>query len=148
MELTGSFAHRAGYQYAMTTLPQPQSIRHVLVVEDEPLIRWYAAETIADAGYGTVEAENADVAMRMLEERDDIDCLFTDVDMPGSMDGLELARAVHERWPSIAIVVVSGKRTPSKDQLPPGGRFLAKPYGDADVVGALARLAPTTSASP
>jgi len=127
----------------MTTLPQPDSLRHVLVVEDEPLIRLCAAEIIEDAGYAIVEAADADAAMRILEQRSDIDCIFTDVDMPGSMDGLALAHTAHHRWPPIGIIVTSGKRLLSREQLPRGGRFLAKPYLDSDVVGMLAKMVPS-----
>ncbi|MEI9991811.1 MAG: response regulator [Rhizomicrobium sp.] len=123
-------------------MPPTDSIRHVLVVEDEPLIRWCAAEMIEEAGYAIVEAENADAALRILEARDDIDCIFTDVDMPGSMNGLALARTAHDRWPPIKIIVTSGKRMLSRDQLPQGGRFLAKPYRASDILGALAKFAP------
>jgi len=132
----------------MTTLPQPQSIHRVLIVEDEPLIRWCTSEMVEDAGYAVIEAENADAALRILEEQNDIDCIFTDVDMPGSMDGLALARAVRARWPSIRIIVTSGKRTPADDQLPPGGRFLAKPYRETDIVAALAERTPGPARLP
>ncbi|MEJ0028443.1 MAG: response regulator [Rhizomicrobium sp.] len=125
---------------------QTDPIRHILVVEDEPLIRLCAAEIIEDAGYATVEAENADAALRILEQRSDIDCIFTDVDMPGSMDGLALACAAHDRWASIGIIVTSGKRLPSREQLPRGGRFLAKPYLTSDVVDMLATLVPCGTA--
>ena len=130
----------------MTTLPQPDSIRHVLVVEDEPLIRWCTAEMIEEAGYAIVEAADADAAMRILEARNDIDCIFTDVDMPGSMDGLALAHTAHDRWPPIGIIVTSGKRRLSREQLPCGGRFLAKPYLTSDVVGMLAAMVPCGTA--
>ena len=118
-----------------------QTAHRVLIVEDEPLIRWSAIEMIEDAGYEIFEAANADEALRILEACHDIEFVFTDVDMPGSMDGLNFARAVHDRWPPIKILVTSGKKTPSNGQLPQGGRFLAKPYLATDVVGALARLA-------
>ncbi len=97
---------------------------------------------LEDAGYAVVEADGADAALRILEDQGGIDCLFTDVDMPGSMDGLTLARLVHDRWPRIRIVVTSGKRIPSADQMPPGGRFVPKPYQAADIVAALAKISP------
>src|SRR5580658_932243 len=132
----------------MTTSKQTDPIRRILIVEDEALIRWCTSGVIEDAGYAVVEADNADAALRILEERDDIDCLFTDVDMPGSMDGLALARLVHDRWPRIRIVVTSGKQMPSAGQMPPGGRFLSKPYQPLDIVAALGKIAPGPSRTP
>jgi len=147
-EQTGSLRAREGFLCAVTTLPQPLAFHRVLIVEDEPLIRWCTAGMVEDAGYAVVEAEDADVAMRILEEQSDIDCIFTDVDMPGSMDGLALVRAVRARWPSIAIIVASGKRTPADDQLPPGARFLPKPYRASDIMAALIKLAPSQTPPP
>lgn len=69
----------------------------VLVVEDEPLVRMLAADVIQESGYETVEAANADIAIAILEARRDIRIVFTDIDMPGSMDGLKLARAIRDR---------------------------------------------------
>lgn len=100
----------------------------VLIVEDEALIRMSAVDMIEQTGRGIVEAVNADEAIDILTSRKDIGFLFTDVEMPGSMDGLELAQAVHDRWPGIAIVVTSGRRRPNAGDLPVGSRFIAKPY--------------------
>ena len=105
----------------------------VLVVEDEALVRMHAADMITDAGYDVIEACNADEAIRILEARNDIRFIFTDIDMPGSMDGLKLAHAVRNRWPPVKIIVTSGHRSPSKNDLPPGGLFLSKPYNPHDV---------------
>ncbi|HEX2556411.1 MAG TPA: response regulator [Microvirga sp.] len=100
----------------------------VLVVEDEPVVRMDAADTLEDAGFEVVEAATARAALALLEKRSgDVAALFTDVDMPGDMDGLELAGIVHHRWPHIAIVVTSGVVRVA-GSLPSGGIFLAKPY--------------------
>src|SRR5580658_1691676 len=88
--------------------------RAVLVVEDEMMLRMRAVDMVEDAGFTPVEAVNADDALAILESRSDIELLFTDIQMPGSMDGLTLAHAVHERWPSIKIILVSGKLTPTE----------------------------------
>jgi CheY-like chemotaxis protein len=99
----------------------------VLVVEDEMMLRMRAVNMVEDAGYTPVEAVDADEAIALLESRSDIALMCTDVRMPGSMDGLELARTVHERWPSIKIIVVSGQLSPSSVDLPPCSRFFGKP---------------------
>jgi CheY-like chemotaxis protein len=100
----------------------------ILIVEDEPLVRLYAAETVADAGFEVIEAASADEAIRILESRSDIRVVFTDIHMPGSMDGLKLAHAVRNRWPPIKIIVTSGRELTMEQCLPEGGRFFAKPY--------------------
>lgn len=103
----------------------------VLIVEDEPLVRLCAAQTVEDAGYEVIEAESADEAIAILESRRDIRVIFTDIHMPGSMDGLKLAHAVRHRWPPIKIIVTSGRETIAPQDLPEGGRFFAKPYDPA-----------------
>ncbi len=82
---------------------------NVLVVEDEMVLRMRAVDIVEDAGFTAVEAVNADEALAILETRSDISLLFSDIQMPGSMDGLKLAHAVHARWPSIKIILVSGQ---------------------------------------
>jgi two-component sensor histidine kinase len=99
----------------------------VLVVEDEMLLRMRAVDIVEDAGFTPIEAANADEALAILESRSDVDLLFTDIQMPGSMDGLKLAYAVHERWPSIKIILVSGKLTPTNSERPTDSRFFGKP---------------------
>src|ERR1700676_2172545 len=81
----------------------------VLVVEDEMLLRMRAVDMVEDAGYTSLEAVDADAAFAILESRSDIALLFTDIQMPGTMDGLKLAHAVHQRWPPIKIILVSGQ---------------------------------------
>jgi CheY-like chemotaxis protein len=113
----------------------------VLVVEDEPLLRMLAVEAVEEAGFVAIEARNADEAVAVLESRSDISLLFTDVDMPGSMDGLKLAHAVRGRWPPIKILVVSGKVRVRPFELPSSGRFVGKPYRAAAMVEELRSLA-------
>jgi two-component sensor histidine kinase/CheY-like chemotaxis protein len=99
----------------------------VLVVEDEMMLRMRAVDIVEDAGFTPIEAVNADDALAVLESRSDIDLLFTDIQMPGTMDGLKLAHAVHTRWPSIKIMLVSGQVTPTETERPVNSRFYGKP---------------------
>jgi CheY-like chemotaxis protein len=99
----------------------------VLVVEDEMLLRMRAVDMVEDAGYTSVEAVDADEAVAILESRSDIALLFTDIQMPGSMDGLKLAHAVHKRWPPIKIILVSGQLRLANIDIPPNSRFFGKP---------------------
>ena len=112
----------------------------VLIVEDEFLIRMHAVDMVRAAGFDVVEAANADEALVILEDRLDITLVFTDVQMPGSMDGLKLAAAVRDRWPPIKIVATSGQLKISEDDLPTGSRFLPKPYDARQVVAMLREL--------
>jgi CheY-like chemotaxis protein len=105
----------------------------VLIVEDEPLVRLCAVETVEGAGFEVIEAANADEAIRILESRSDIRVVFTDLHMPGAMDGLKLAHAVRNRWPPIKIIVTSGRERVAEQDLPSGGRFFAKPYDPAQI---------------
>lgn len=113
----------------------------VLVVEDEPLIRIGAVDLVEDLGFETIEASSADEAITVLEERSDIQIVFTDIHMAGSMDGLELAAYVRNRWPPISFIVVSGEQRPTASQLPDGSYFFAKPYDAGEVGKALLALA-------
>jgi two-component system, response regulator PdtaR len=111
----------------------------VLIVEDEFLIALSASAVFEQAGFDTIEAGNADEAISVLEERE-VDLIFTDVRMPGSMDGLRLARYVRERWPPIKIMVTSGHHLVQNGDLPEGGVFLSKPYTDAAIIAAISRF--------
>src|SRR5580698_8511616 len=102
-------------------------VLNVLIVEDEMLLRMRAVDIVEDAGFRPVEAVNADEALAILESRSDIELLFTDIQMPGSMDGLKLAYAVHERWPAIKIILVSGQVTLDEGERPADSRFFGKP---------------------
>ena len=112
----------------------------VLIVEDEFLLRMDAVDMIEAAGFEAVEAANADQAIEILEARSDITVIFTDIQMPGSMDGLKLAQAVRGRWPPIKIVATSGHLDVKEIDLPEGGRFLPKPYSPSQVMGVLREL--------
>jgi CheY-like chemotaxis protein len=112
----------------------------ILIVEDELLIRMNAVEMIEQAGFEVVEAANADEAITILERRLDITVVFTDIQMPGSMDGLKLAAAVRHRWPPIRIVATSGQVRIGPDDVPEGGRFLPKPYSPAEITKLLREL--------
>ena len=112
----------------------------ILIVEDELLIRLNAVEMIEEAGFEVVEAASADEAIAILEGRLDITVVFTDIQMPGSMDGLKLAAAVRDRWPPIMIVATSGRVKLGPDDLPEGSRFLPKPYSPAEITKTLRQL--------
>lgn len=113
----------------------------VLVVEDEPLIRLDAADMIEDAGCNVLQVGDADTALFTLNKRNDVQVLFTDVDMPGSMDGIELAHRVADKWPGISIIIASGKLGLDKMDLPTGAVLLAKPYPYSQVELALQNAA-------
>ena len=113
----------------------------VLVVEDEPLILMLAIEMIRDAGFEPLWASNADEAIRILESRGDIRIVFTDINMPGSMDGIRLAQAVRGRWPPIKIIVMSGFSGGDLKLLPEGSQFIPKPYDADQISDALRSLA-------
>ena len=112
----------------------------VLVVEDEFLLRINAVLMIEDAGFDVLEAVDADQAIEILEVRPDIRAIFTDIQMPGSMDGLKLAHAVRGRWPPIKIIATSGRVNVRISDLPEGGRFLRKPYYPEQIAGTLWEL--------
>jgi CheY-like chemotaxis protein len=106
----------------------------VLVVEDEMLLRMSALDMVEDAGFTPVEAVDADEAVAILESRSDIALLFTDIQMPGSMDGLGLAHAVHKRWPPIKIILVSGQLKETSIDIPADSRFFGKPLADKEMI--------------
>jgi CheY-like chemotaxis protein len=102
----------------------------VLVVEDETLVRLYGMDILEDAGFKVLDAGNADEAIAVLQSHDEVSLLFSDIDMPGSINGLELAHVVHDRWPNIRLLLTSGHRQPTQDQIPDDGRFMRKPWGE------------------
>jgi CheY-like chemotaxis protein len=112
----------------------------ILVVEDEPLIRLGLASLVEEAGYEVIEAANASEAIAKLERDPSVAVVLTDVDMPGGMDGVRLANYVHNRWPPIRLIVISGKVGVSLSELPPGSRFLTKPAPDAALLKAVHEL--------
>ena len=105
----------------------------VLVVEDETLIRWNAVEMIFDAGWEAIEAANGEEALERLSAHPSVSVLFTDVNMPGSLDGVELARRVHRSHPHMHIVITSGRGAVPDKEIPDDGTFLPKPYGVDDL---------------
>jgi CheY-like chemotaxis protein len=112
----------------------------VLVVEDQMLLRMNAVEMVEEAGFEVVEAGDAEEAIGVLESRLDIRVVFTDIQMPGSMDGLKLAAAVRGRWPPIKIIATSGHYAIRAGDLPEGGIFLPKPYTSERISNALREL--------
>ncbi len=117
----------------MPLSPLPQ----VLVVEDEALLLFSISDELKDAGFEVFEAVNADDAIRQLNAHRDIQLVFTDIDMPGSMDGLRLSALIRDRWPPVKIIVTSGKLRPAATDLPDEGIFLPKPYTTSTVLAAM-----------
>lgn len=113
----------------------------VLLVEDELLVRMAAADDLQSAGFHVLEAANADVALAVLETcSNNVQVLFTDIDMPGSMNGLDLAESVQQRWPHISLLISSAYHKPNPGQIPDDGRFVPKPYSSEDVVQQIREL--------
>ena len=112
----------------------------VLVVEDSTIIRMGAVDLVLSAGYEALEACDADEAIRVLESRDDVDLVFTDVQMPGTMDGIKLSHYIRDRWPPVKLIVASGIAILEESSLPGGSRFFSKPYDDHTITDAMARL--------
>ena len=109
----------------------------ILVVEDDFLLSVDISEVLNDQGYDVIAVAKADEAIKVLETRNDIRTIFTDIDLPGSMDGLKLAAAVRDRWPPVHIIVTTGMRAPHRDEMPAHSMFIAKPYRSAEVLEAL-----------
>ena len=109
----------------------------VLIVEDEPLLRMHAVAVVEDAGFETVEARSAEEAIGLLETRLDIRIVFSDINLPGDMDGLRLAAAIRDRWPPVELVLTSGKVKVGEKDLPERGFFLPKPYDAHQLVETL-----------
>lgn len=120
-------------------MPSPSSVV-VLVVDDEPLIRMNAVDVLEDHGFAAIEAADADDALVQLVAHPDINVLFTDINMPGRLDGLDLARQVHALRPDIQLIITSGKMRPAQAEIPDDGTFFSKPYNGA----AIAKLIATT----
>ena len=117
----------------MTNLtPRPTA----LVVEDDNLLRMDIVDMFADAGFAVIEAWSGGMAVRLLEQRPDIALVFSDVRMPGPIDGFALARVLARRWPTTVIMLCSGTVTPRADDLPPGARFFSKPFSGREILAA------------
>jgi two-component system, response regulator PdtaR len=126
--------------FRLTRLNQMETDRvscktSILVVEDETLIRLWAADLLEENGFSVLEAKDAEAALRVLESRPDVKLVFTDVHMPGCLDGMDLAREVHARWPHILLVITSGRERPTPADIPDDGRFVAKPYDAEELLG-------------
>jgi two-component system, response regulator PdtaR len=102
--------------------------RIVLVVDDEVFARLFAVQVFLDEGFTVLEAADAEEGLEVLENNDDVDLLFTDISMPGEMDGLDLIARVKDDRPGLSFVATSGHVVPSDEALPLGARFLPKPY--------------------
>src|ERR1700692_1898375 len=109
----------------------------VLIVEDEMLLRMRAVDMVKDAGFTPVEAVDADEAVAILEARSDVALMLTDIQMPGTMDGLKLAHTVHKRWPPIKIILVSGQLKLADIDIPLDSRFFGKPLDAAEMIAEL-----------
>jgi len=115
-------------------MPDGEVKATILNVEDEILVRMCGTDILQDAGFVVLEAGNADEALALLVIHHEVRLLFSDLDMPGSMDGLELARIVHERWPDIGLLLTSGQHQPSQAAIPDAGRFLSKPWTHDELI--------------
>jgi CheY-like chemotaxis protein len=118
-----------------------RSVGRVLVVDDEAFVRMLVADVLDEAGYDVLEAHDAQAALTTLKDSPDVRVLFTDINMPPGMNGLDLAEQVHRRWPGIGLVISSGYERPSDDQIARGAIFVPKPFRPEDVVGAVRAVA-------
>ena len=119
-------------------VPRPPIV--VLVVEDDFLLRMDAVDIVRNAGFEAIEAANADQAIAIIEADPDIHIVFTDVQMPGTMDGLRLARFIRDRWPPIKIVATSGRLRVAEEDLPKGSIFVPKPYSPEQIIRTFRQL--------
>jgi CheY-like chemotaxis protein len=117
----------------------------VLIVEDEPLIRLVALEAIEAAGFRAYAAANADDAIRILERQRNIRLVFTDINMPGSMDGIRLAHRVRDRWPLVQFIVTSAQLKFGEAELPRGSVFVSKPYSPEQIVRKIEKMSEATA---
>lgn len=119
-------------------MPLPRPV--ILVVEDEPLQRLMAVDLVEDAGFDVVDVASAVEAVRVLESRPDIRVVFTDIDMPGGLNGMQFAAAVRDRWPPIELIIVSGKRRLGAEEMPARGVFFAKPYRNDEITAVMRQM--------
>ena len=112
----------------------PTSQSPVLVVEDEALLRLYVDGFLEEAGFEAIDAADADAALNIMAHRPDVRVLFTDIQLPGAIDGMELARLVHEHWPHVLLLITSGNRLPSTAEIAEHAHFLPKPYRPDEVI--------------
>jgi DNA-binding NtrC family response regulator len=127
--------------FQMATKKEGHYPATVLVVEDETALRMLVTQVLMGAGYLVIEACHSDEAIGILDFRSmDVDVMFSDVKMTGTLDGLDLALFVRIHWPWIAIILASGEALPNAVDLPPNTRFLTKPYGTRDLVAHLQEM--------
>ena len=112
----------------------------ILLVEDEPSEREPIARHLQEHGFSVEVVDDSDAALALLKKRSDIRGLVTDAHVPGKIDGFELAALVRERWPDLAVVMMSGHSDESSGPIPDGGDFVSKPYLFSHLVPALNRL--------
>jgi len=116
------------------------SASRILLVEDDALLRLGALTILIDAGYEVLEAANADEAIHVLETEPDIGVMISDIQMPGSIDGVKLAHAVRRRWPPVEVLLTSGRHIPSASELPERVRYLPKPYAAPELLAEVDQL--------
>ncbi|BBD01098.1 MULTISPECIES: response regulator [Sphingobium] len=109
-------------------MPSSEPIATILVVEDDTLIRMHGVDMLEENGFDVIEAADAEEALAILYEHGSVHLLFSDIDMPGDMDGLELARQVNQRWPQVKLLLTSGHHQLEEGVLPDDGQFLSKPW--------------------
>lgn len=112
----------------------------VLVVEDNPIILFNAVYLVESAGFEAIGAKNADEAIRILEAKPHIHLVFTDVEMPGTMDGIKLAHYIRGRWPQVHLIIVSGRTLVNESDLPASSTFFAKPYDERKLILEMKRM--------
>lgn len=127
----------SGPSEVRSTTPNRKAV--ILVVEDEAIIRMGAVAMVVYAGHEALEAANADEAIRLLETRPDIHLVFTDVQMPGTMDGIKLSHYIRDRWPPVRLIVASGNDV-VEGNLPTGARFFRKPYNDNEMIALMGMM--------
>jgi DNA-binding NtrC family response regulator len=120
----------------------------VLVIDDEPLIEMEAVDLFHDLGYEAIGVRNADEAMLILRARDDVSLVFTDIEMPGTMNGLLLATTLEAIWLHIQVLITSGRTAPPDEALLGSARFLPKPYDAIQIERALALMVASASLAP
>ena len=118
----------------------PSGMSTILVVEDDALVRMHGIDLLEEAGFDVLEACNADDAMIILDGLDDVHLVFSDVDMPGTMDGLALVRLVYARWPHIHLLLTSGHHHLDQSDLPRAGQFMRKPWPNGELVARVSAL--------
>ena len=122
-------------------MPQSEIRMVILVVEDETLVRMFLTDFLDEAGFKVFEAVNADEAISILQARPDVQAVLTDIEMPGSMNGLELARVIRDRWPGVGVVVTSGRAQPGPDDVSDAVAFVSKPYLPDTIIKVIRQMA-------